>query len=140
MGPVVDAFGLVIHCREPGGNHPLLPMTVHTLQQAISPGEPIYPACMQFTMQDYKEVRLQTFLWNCVSLMDLLTSVPGNIIVHHILCISVQSPRFSHPQLLGYAQSLKVDMSTEAEMMIHGYYMASRRVRSSVSVTSIKLL
>ncbi|XP_058231879.1 minichromosome maintenance domain-containing protein 2 [Hemibagrus wyckioides] len=101
MGPVppqvVDAFGLVIQCRDPGGNHPLLPMTVHTLKQAISPGKPIYPACMQFTTQDYKE-------------------------------------------LLAYARSLKVDMSTEAEKMIHGYYMASRRVRSSVSVTSIKLL
>ncbi|XP_053467372.1 minichromosome maintenance domain-containing protein 2 [Ictalurus furcatus] len=94
---VVDAFGLVIQCREPGGNHPLLPMTVHTLRQAISPGEPIYPACMQFTTQDYKD-------------------------------------------LLAYARSLKVDMSTEAEMMIHGYYMASRRVRSSVPVASIKLL
>ncbi|KAB5533272.1 hypothetical protein PHYPO_G00129890 [Pangasianodon hypophthalmus] len=101
IGPVppqvVDTFGLVIQCREPGGNHPVLPMTVHTLRQAISPGEPIYPACMQFTTQDYKE-------------------------------------------LLAYARSLKVDMSAEAEKMIHGYYMASRRVRSSVSVTSIKLL
>lgn len=66
MGPVppqvVDAFGLVIQCREPGGNHPLLPMTVHTLKQAISPGEPIYPACMQFTTQAYKEVKPQTLL------------------------------------------------------------------------------
>ncbi|TSK98482.1 MCM domain-containing protein 2 [Bagarius yarrelli] len=101
MGPVppqvVDAFGLVIQCREQGGNHSLLPMTVHTLKQAILPGTPVYPACMQFTTQDYKE-------------------------------------------LLAYARSLKVDMSPEAEKMIHGYYMASRRVRTSVSVTSIKLL
>ncbi|KAF5897498.1 minichromosome maintenance domain-containing protein 2, partial [Clarias magur] len=101
MGPVpptvIDAFGLVIHCREPASNHPHLPMTIHTLRQAISPGEPIYPACMQFNTQDYTE-------------------------------------------LLAYARHLKVDMSTESEQMIHGYYMASRRLRSSVSVTSIKLL
>ncbi|XP_007248985.3 minichromosome maintenance domain-containing protein 2 [Astyanax mexicanus] len=100
---VAEAFGLVIQCREPIGQHPLLPMTVHTLRQAISPGEPLYPACMQFTTQDYKE-------------------------------------------LLAYAQGLKVDMTPEAEKMIHGYYMASRRVRSdsaqgsAVSVTSIKLM
>lgn len=66
MGPVppqvVDAFGLVIQCRDSGGNLPLLAMTVHTLRQAISPGKPIYPACMQFTTQDYKEVRPPTFL------------------------------------------------------------------------------
>ncbi|KAI4884787.1 hypothetical protein NFI96_018752, partial [Prochilodus magdalenae] len=107
MGPlppqVAEAFGLLIQCREAIGHHPLHPMTVHTLRQAISPGEPLYPACMQFTTQDYKE-------------------------------------------LLAYARSLKVDMSPEAEKMIHGFYMASRRVRSdtsqgsSVSVTSIKLM
>lgn len=43
-------------------------------------------------------------------------------------------------KLLTYAQSLKVEMSTKAERMIHGYYLASRRVRTSVSVTSIGLL
>lgn len=93
MGPVppqvVDAFGLVIQCREPGGNHPLLSMTVHTLRQAISPGEPIYPACMQFTTQAYKEVKPQIFLWNTISLIDLLTCVPGNVMLR-ILYISVQ--------------------------------------------------
>ncbi|XP_072514098.1 minichromosome maintenance domain-containing protein 2 [Salminus brasiliensis] len=107
MGPVppqvAEAFGLVIQCREPIGHHPLLPMTVHTLRQAISPGEPLYPACMQFTTHDYKE-------------------------------------------LLAYARGLKVNMTPEAEKMIHGYYMASRRVRSdsaqgsSVHVTSIKVM
>ncbi|XP_046689958.1 minichromosome maintenance domain-containing protein 2 isoform X3 [Silurus meridionalis] len=101
IGPVppqlVDAFGLVIQCREPVGNHLLNPMIVHTLRQAISPGEPVYPACMQFTTQDYKE-------------------------------------------LLAYARNLNVGLSTEAEKMIHGYYMASRRVRFSGSVTSMKVL
>ncbi|XP_026860220.2 minichromosome maintenance domain-containing protein 2 [Electrophorus electricus] len=107
MGPVppqvTNAFGLVIQCREAGADHPCLPMTVHLLRQAISPGEPLYPASMQFTTQDYKE-------------------------------------------LLAHARGLKVDMSPEAEKMIYGYYMASRRVRSDsaqaslVSVTSIKLL
>ncbi|XP_076869483.1 minichromosome maintenance domain-containing protein 2 isoform X1 [Brachyhypopomus gauderio] len=107
MGPVppqvADTFGLVIQCQEAGAVHSCLPMTVHLLRQAISPGEPLYPACMQFTTQDYKE-------------------------------------------LLAHARSIKADMSPEAEMMIHGYYMASRRVRSDtslaspVSATSIKLL
>ncbi|XP_051970101.1 minichromosome maintenance domain-containing protein 2 [Xyrauchen texanus] len=98
---LAEAFGLMIQCRETS-NHPLLSMTVHILKQAIYPGEPVYPACIQFTTQDYKE-------------------------------------------LLAYARDLKVAMSPEAERMIHGYYMASRRVRSdshgsSVSTTSIKLL
>ncbi|XP_067290396.1 minichromosome maintenance domain-containing protein 2 isoform X2 [Pseudorasbora parva] len=100
---LAGAFGLVVQCRETSGNHPLLSMTSHILRQAMCPGEPLYPACMQFTTQDYKE-------------------------------------------LLAYARELKVEMTPEAERMIHGYYMASRRVRSdstqraSVSVTSIKLL
>ncbi|XP_051538860.1 minichromosome maintenance domain-containing protein 2 [Myxocyprinus asiaticus] len=98
---LAEAFGLVVQCRETS-DHPLLSMTVHVLKQAIYPGEPIYPACIQFTTQDYKE-------------------------------------------LLAYARDLKVAMSPEAERMIHGYYMANRRVRSdsqgsSVSATSIKLL
>jgi len=53
---LAGAFGLVVQCRETSGNHPLLSMTVHTLRQAMCPREPLYPACMQFTTQDYKEV------------------------------------------------------------------------------------
>ncbi|TRY69915.1 hypothetical protein DNTS_015368 [Danionella cerebrum] len=51
-----------------------------------------------------------------------------------------------YKELLAYARELKVHMSPEAEKMIHGYYMASRRIRSnstprsSLSITSIKLL
>lgn len=93
MGPVapqvVDAFGLVIQCRELGGNHPLLPMTVHTLRQAISPGKPIYPACMQFPTEDYKKVRPQTFLLNTI-LIDLLSCVLGSIIMC-MLCSVIYS-------------------------------------------------
>ncbi|NP_001311369.1 minichromosome maintenance domain-containing protein 2 [Danio rerio] len=98
---LTGAFGLVVQCRETSNNHPILSMTVHTLRQAMSPGEPLYPACMQFTTQDYKE-------------------------------------------LLAHARQLKVDLSLDAERMIHGYYMGSRRFRSDStqrsSVTSIKLL
>ncbi|XP_030625838.1 minichromosome maintenance domain-containing protein 2 [Chanos chanos] len=100
---VAEAFGLVIQCRERQGDQPFLPLAVHTLRQSTQPGEPLYPACMQFTSQDYKE-------------------------------------------LLACARSLRVEMSPEAETMIHGYYMASRKVRSdlsqssSVSAASIKLL
>ncbi|XP_046879505.1 minichromosome maintenance domain-containing protein 2 [Hypomesus transpacificus] len=107
MGPVpmqlAEAFGLVIQCREAGGEQALLAQTVHTLRQAVQPGEPLYPSCMQFTTQDYQE-------------------------------------------LLAHAQTLQVEMSPGAEKMIHGYYMASRRVRSDtahgakVSVASMKLL
>nr|XP_055037417.1 minichromosome maintenance domain-containing protein 2 isoform X1 [Misgurnus anguillicaudatus]XP_055037418.1 minichromosome maintenance domain-containing protein 2 isoform X1 [Misgurnus anguillicaudatus] len=100
---LAERFDLLVQCREMSVDPLLLSMTVHTLRQAISPGEPLYPACMQFTTQDYDE-------------------------------------------FLAQARDLKVEMSPEAEKMIHGYYMASRRVRSdsttrsSVSVTSIKLL
>lgn len=48
-------------------------------------------------------------------------------------------------QLVAHARSLQVELSPEAEKMIHGYYMASRRVRTQthgvkMSVGSIKLL
>lgn len=54
---LAEAFGLVILCREAGGKQALLAQTVHTLRQAVQPGEPLYPSCMQFTTQDYKEVK-----------------------------------------------------------------------------------
>lgn len=48
-------------------------------------------------------------------------------------------------QLVAHAQSLQVELSPEAEKIIHGYYMASRRVRAQthgvkMSVGSVKLL
>ncbi|KAF7668855.1 hypothetical protein LDENG_00279510 [Lucifuga dentata] len=51
-----------------------------------------------------------------------------------------------YQELVAHAQSLQVELSPEAEMILHGYYMASRRVRShqsqgvKMSVASIKLL
>lgn len=52
---------------------------------------------------------------------------------------------FSALQLIAHARSLQVELSPEAEKMIHGYYMASRRVRTQtqgvkLSVGSVKLL
>lgn len=55
---VAEMFGLMVQCRDLGGDEVSLPITVHTLRQAIQPGGPLYPACMQFTTQDYKEVTL----------------------------------------------------------------------------------
>ncbi|XP_033935680.1 minichromosome maintenance domain-containing protein 2-like, partial [Pseudochaenichthys georgianus] len=101
LGPVssqlADAFGLILQCRDVGGEQPL-----HTLQQAVHSGKPLYPSCWDFTTQDYQE-------------------------------------------LLNHAQALRVEMSPGAEKMLHGYYMASRRVRTQsqgvkISVASIKLL
>ncbi|XP_076017229.1 minichromosome maintenance domain-containing protein 2 [Genypterus blacodes] len=107
MGPVptqlADVFGLVIHCRDMVGDQALLAQTVHTLQQAVQPEEPLYPSRMGFSTQDYQE-------------------------------------------LIAHAQSLHVELSPGAEMMIHGYYMASRRLHShqsqgvKISVASVKLL
>ncbi|XP_036378717.1 minichromosome maintenance domain-containing protein 2 [Megalops cyprinoides] len=100
---IAEAFNLVIQCREAGGDGTVLPLAVHTLRMAMMPGEPLYPACMQFTTQDYRE-------------------------------------------LVAHAQGLQVELSPEAEKLIHGYYMASRRVRSdaaqgsSLSAASINLL
>ncbi|KAM3860642.1 LOW QUALITY PROTEIN: minichromosome maintenance domain-containing protein 2 [Diretmus argenteus] len=100
---LAEVFGLVIQCRETVGAQALLAQAAHTIRQAVQPGEPLYPACMQFSTQDYQ-------------------------------------------QLLASARTLQVELSPGAEKMIHGYYMASRRVRSDqsqgvkVSVASIKLL
>ncbi|KAL7373810.1 hypothetical protein ABVT39_014855 [Epinephelus coioides] len=106
MGPIpiqlADAFGLVIQCKDIMGEQALLAQTVHTLQQAVQPGKPLYPSCWEFSTQDYRE-------------------------------------------LVAHAQTLHVELSPEAEKIIHGYYMASRRVRTqsqgvTMSVASIKLL
>lgn len=58
------------------------------------------------------------------------------------LTISVLKSVF---QLIAHAQGLQVELSPAAEKIIHGYYMASRRVRTQsqgvkMSVASIKLL
>ncbi|XP_072234988.1 minichromosome maintenance domain-containing protein 2 [Leuresthes tenuis] len=50
-----------------------------------------------------------------------------------------------YQELVAYAQGLEVELSPEAEKLIHGYYMASRRARTQcqgvkMSVASIKLL
>ncbi|XP_034998862.2 minichromosome maintenance domain-containing protein 2 [Hippoglossus stenolepis] len=106
MGPVplqlADNFGLVIRSRDMMGEQALLAQTVHTLQQSVQPGKPLYPSCWEFSSQDYQE-------------------------------------------LVAHARSLQVELSPGAEKMIHGYYMASRRVRTQsqgvkISVASIKLL
>lgn len=52
---------------------------------------------------------------------------------------------FSDFQLVAHARSLEVELSPEAEKIIHGYYMASRRVRTQthgfkMSVGSVRLL
>lgn len=61
MGPLplqlVDAFGLVIQCKDAVGKHALLAQTVHTLKQAVQPGKPLYSSCWEFSTQDYKEVQ-----------------------------------------------------------------------------------
>lgn len=61
MGPLplqlVDAFGLVIQCKDAVGKHALLAQTVHTLKQAVQPGKPLYSSCGEFSTQDYKEVQ-----------------------------------------------------------------------------------
>ncbi|CAJ1082214.1 minichromosome maintenance domain-containing protein 2 isoform X2 [Xyrichtys novacula] len=106
MGPIpiqlADAFGLVIQCRDVVGEQTLLAQTVHTLQQAVQPGKPLYSSSWEFSTQDYQ-------------------------------------------QLIAHAQGLQVEISPGAEKMIHGYYMASRRIRTQsqgvkMSVASVKLL
>ncbi|XP_062235581.1 minichromosome maintenance domain-containing protein 2 isoform X1 [Platichthys flesus] len=106
MGPIplklADNFGLIIRSRDMMGEQALLAQTVHTLQQSVQPGKPLYPSCWEFSSQNYQE-------------------------------------------LVAHARSLQVELSPGAEKMIHGYYMASRRVRTQsqgvkISVASIKLL
>ncbi|XP_062297507.1 minichromosome maintenance domain-containing protein 2 [Scomber scombrus] len=99
---LADAFGLLIQCRDNVGEQTLFAQTVHTLQQAVQPGKPFYPFCVDFSTEDYQE-------------------------------------------LVSHAQSLQVELSPGAEKIIHGYYMANRRVRSQsqgvkMSVASVKLL
>lgn len=53
---LADAFGLVIQCRDMMGKQGLLAQTVHTLQQAVQSGKPLYSPCWEFSTQEYKEV------------------------------------------------------------------------------------
>lgn len=66
MGPIpvqlADAFGLVVQCRDTVGERALLAQTVHTLQQAVQPGKPLYSSTWNFSAQDYKEVNKQVIL------------------------------------------------------------------------------
>ncbi|XP_077480785.1 minichromosome maintenance domain-containing protein 2 isoform X1 [Stigmatopora argus] len=99
---LADRFGLVVQCVDHAGNQVALAQAVHTLQQAVHPGERLYPSLVDISSEDYKE-------------------------------------------LVAYAQNLHADLSASAQMIIHGYYMASRTVRSKshsseMSVASIKLL
>ncbi|KAM8822370.1 minichromosome maintenance domain-containing protein 2 isoform 2-T2 [Spinachia spinachia] len=74
----------------------------------------------------------------------------------HMLQQAVQPGKLLYPscwefstqdykELVGHARSLKAEISAGAEKIIHGYYMASRRVRTQshgvkMSVASVKLL
>lgn len=79
IGPLplqlVSAFGLVIQCRDSAGKHSLLTQTIHTLKQAVQPGKPLYSSCLEFSTQDYKEVKEHTLLYQkCLGVFN--TSTP----------------------------------------------------------------
>lgn len=121
---LADAFGLVIQCRDNAGEQALLAQTIHTLQQAVWPGKPLYRSCVDFSTKDYKEVSKHNLF---------LSEVHWPYVLNAVF------------QLVVLAQSLQVELSPGAQKMIHGYYMASRRVRSQtqgikMSVASVKLL
>lgn len=145
MGPVpvqlADAFGLVIQCRDTVGEQALLAQTIHTLQQAVQPGKPLYPSCWEFSTQDYHKVNMFCYQELCITLLkytDLIRVSASTL--NYTYC-----PKFYTFQLVAHALTLQVELSAGAEKIIHGYYMASRRVRTQsqgvkISVASIKLL
>uniref|UniRef100_A0A3Q3W6V7 Minichromosome maintenance domain-containing protein 2 n=1 Tax=Mola mola TaxID=94237 RepID=A0A3Q3W6V7_MOLML len=45
-----------------------------------------------------------------------------------------------YKELVAHARSLQVELSPGAEKLIHGYYVASRRVRTQMHVASVKLI
>jgi len=135
IGPVpvqlADAFGLVIQCRDVVGEQALLAQTSHTLQQAVQPGKALYPSRWEFSPQEYQEVNMLHCF--CTSLYLGVSKM------------TVNCTWCSAFQLVAHAQSVQAELSSGAEKIIHGYYMASRRVRTQsqgvkMSVTSVKLL
>ncbi|KAM9826973.1 minichromosome maintenance domain-containing protein 2 [Neosynchiropus ocellatus] len=60
IGPVsmqlADAFGLVVQCQNQAGEDALVTQTAHILQQAMKPGEDLYPSSVKLSCQDYKEL------------------------------------------------------------------------------------
>ncbi|KAL4630931.1 MCM domain-containing protein 2 [Arapaima gigas] len=95
--------------------------------------------------------------------------VPAHIVEAFSLVIQCHSDRFLHPltahtlrrvvpprepllaacdqftaqdylELVAAARGLRVELSPQAEKMVHGYYAASRRVRSALSVAALRLL
>lgn len=87
---LVEAFGLVIQCRDSVGKHSLLSQTIHTLKQAVQPGKPLYSSCLQFSTQDYKEVQKHTQLYQRCIFFVLHHSVydvswlPSSLLMHRI--------------------------------------------------------
>lgn len=65
---LADAFGLLIQCRDNVGEQTLLAQTVHTLQQAVQPGKPLYPFCVEFSTEDYQEVSKHPE-FHCIALL-----------------------------------------------------------------------
>ncbi|XP_053717109.1 minichromosome maintenance domain-containing protein 2 isoform X2 [Synchiropus splendidus] len=53
---LADAFGLVVQCQDEAGKDALATLTAHVLQQAVWPGEDLYPASIKLSCQDYKEL------------------------------------------------------------------------------------
>lgn len=129
MGPVqaqlVETFGLVIQCGDRVGEQGMLAQAVHTLQQAVQPGNRLHPSCWEFCREDYLEVHRQVL---CIDLI---------FVSFHFLS------DYLFFQLVAHSRGLQVELSPEANKLIHGYYMASRRARTQgvkFSLASIKLL
>nr|XP_015208862.1 PREDICTED: MCM domain-containing protein 2 isoform X1 [Lepisosteus oculatus] len=160
-----DAFGLVIHCRELPIERPALPLAVHILRQAVKPEEPLYPASEQFTTDDYKGVslssKLRTHSQNPHCYGDFFVAskqirkISGVKFTFQaftscsrpccVLCLT-EDDAVLMPQLIAAARGVQAELSPEAERLIHGYFLASRRVRTGtaqgpkVPVASVKLL
>nr|XP_057915667.1 minichromosome maintenance domain-containing protein 2 isoform X2 [Doryrhamphus excisus] len=60
MGPVspqlAASFGLIVKCKEHTREHAVLSQAVHILQQAMQPGQRLYPSLVDLSTQDYKEL------------------------------------------------------------------------------------
>lgn len=130
---LADAFGLVIDSRDTMGDRSFFAQIVHTLQQAVQPGKHRYSS-WEFSTQDYKEVNK----WSVIDIPHVFT-------VKNFCFYIYGAELLSAFQLVAHARSLQVELSPEAEKIIHGYYMASRRVRTQthgvkMSVCSVRLL
>ncbi|OXB78764.1 UNVERIFIED_CONTAM: hypothetical protein H355_010697 [Colinus virginianus] len=127
---LLDVVGLLVYNESPSCQ-PCFPVVHHVLQKAVHAEAVLHRVSQHFRTQDYEEVV------NIIN--NLAAHSTWEIDFTYLKCV----PSL---QFILFARNLPVELSSEAENLIQGYYLASRRVRrdsvhgSKLSASALKIL